>query len=410
MALHIIEEANRCLNCRKPMCQQGCPIHTPVPEIIGLFKENKINEAGEKLFLNNPLSYICSVVCNHEKQCEGNCVLGKKGNPIHFSSIEGFISDSYLDRGNIAKKAPNGVKAAVIGAGPAGLTVAVILAREGYDVTIFDSKEKIGGVLQYAIPEFRLPKSVIDRYRKIIDGLGIRFRPNTTIGGALEIRDLFRDGYSSVFIGTGVWRPKTLGIRGESLANVHFSVDYLANPDAFRLGDNVAIIGMGNAAMDVARTALRRGAKRVTLYARSKRISASSHEMEYAQLEGAEFVFGKAITAFTEEGPLFQTTVFDEEDQVTGYEEELDQVQADSVIISISQGPKNKLILTTEGLEGNEKGLLITDENCMTTCEGVFAAGDVVHGSKTVVHAVEEAKRAADSMIKYMEKKVRIRR
>ena len=362
------------------------------------------------MFLNNPLSYICSVVCNHEKQCEGNCVLGKKGNPIHFSSIEGFISDSYLDRGNIAKKAPNGVKAAVIGAGPAGLTVAVILAREGYDVTIFDSKEKIGGVLQYAIPEFRLPKSVIDRYRKIIDGLGIRFRPNTTIGGALEIRDLFRDGYSSVFIGTGVWRPKTLGIRGESLANVHFSVDYLANPDAFRLGDNVAIIVMGNAAMDVARTALRRGAKSVTLYARSKRISASSHEMEYAQLEGAEFVFGKAITAFTEEGPVFQTTVFDEEDRVTGYEEELDQVQADSVIISISQGPKNKLILTTEGLEGNEKGLLVTDENCMTTCEGVFAAGDVVHGSKTVVHAVEEAKRAADSMIKYMEKKERIRK
>ena len=387
------------------MCRQGCQIHTEVPEIIRLFRENKINEAGEKLFDNNPLSYICSVVCNHEMQCEGNCVLGKKGNPIHFSSIESFISDSYMDRGNIRRKASKGIKAAVIGAGPAGLTVSIILAREGYDVTIFESKDKIGGVLQYAIPEFRLPKAVLRRYEKMLVNLGIRMRPNTTIGGALEIRDLFRDGYASVFVGTGVWRPKTLGIRGESLANVHFSVDYLANPDAFRLGNSVAIIGMGNAAMDVARTALRRGVKSVTLYARSKRAAASSHEMEYARLEGAQFVFGKAITAFTEVGPVFQTSIFDENNNVTGYEKELDQVKADSVIISISQGPKNKLILTTEGLEGNEKGLLITDENCMTTCEGVFAAGDVVHGSKTVVHAVEEAKRAAASMIKYMEKR-----
>lgn len=405
MALHIIDEANRCLDCKRPMCMQGCPIHTQIPKIIRLFKENKINEAGDLLFENNPLSYVCSVVCNHEQQCEGGCVLGRKGNPIHFSSIESFISDSYLDRANIQRKTWKGIKVAVIGAGPAGLTVSIILAREGYDVTIFESKDHIGGVLRYAIPEFRLPKSVLKRYEKILTKLGVKLRPNTTIGGALEIKDLFRDGYASVFVGTGVWRPKTLGIHGESLANVHFSVDYLANPNAFHLGDSVAIIGMGNAAMDVARTALRRGVKDVTLYARSKRVAASSSEMNYARLEGAKFVFGKAISAFTEEGPVFQKSIFDENDCVTGYEEELEQVQADSVIISISQGPKNRLILTTEGLKGNEKGLLITDEDCMTTCEGVFAAGDVVHGSKTVVSAVEEAKRAAASMIKYMEKK-----
>lgn len=405
MAVYIIEEANRCLKCKKPMCQQGCPIHTSIPEIMQLFLDNKINEAGKTLFLNNPLSYICSIVCNHEKQCEGNCVLGKKGSPIHFSNIEKFISDSFLDRGEIICKKPDKEMVAVIGGGPAGIAASVILAREGYRVTIFESKDRIGGVLRYGIPEFRLPKSILDRYENLLNKIGVKIRPNTTIGGALEIKDLFRDGYASVLISTGVWRPKTLGIRGESLANVHFSVDYLANPNAFDLGSSVAIIGMGNAAMDVARTALRRGARQVTLYARSKHISASSQELAYAKLEGAEFVFGKAIEAFNEKGPLFRQTIFDEDDNVIGYEETVEQVYADSVIISISQGPKNKLILTTEGLLGNEKGFLITDETGMTSCDGVFAAGDVVHGSKTVVHAVVEAKKAAWSMIDYMQNK-----
>lgn len=199
-------------------------------------------------------------------------------------------------------------------------------------------------------------------------------------------------------------KPKTLGIRGESLSNVHFGINYLANPDAYHLGENVAIIGMGNVAMDVARTVLRHGSKHVTLYARGKRISASSSEMFFAELDGAEFAFGKAICAIGKEGPIFQTTIFDENDKVIGYEEELDAVKADSTIIAVSQGPQNKLILTTEGLLGSEKGLLIVDENGMTTCEGVFAAGDVVHGAKTVVHAVEEAKKTAAAMMRYMEK------
>lgn len=405
MALHIIEEANRCLNCKKPQCQQGCPIHTPIPEVMQLFKENKLGEAGEKLFENNPLSVICSIVCNHEMQCEGHCILGKKGSPIHFSSVESFISEAYLDRMVFDKKQKKGQRVAVIGGGPAGIAVAVILAKEGYDVTIFEAKDKIGGVLQYGIPEFRLPKSLIDRYESKLIELGIKIRHNTTIGGALEIKDLLRDGYASIFIGTGVWRPKTLGINGETLGNVHFGIDYLANPKGFELGERVAVIGMGNAAMDVARTALRQGARKVTLYARTRRASASSHEMSYTRLEGAEFAFGKAIVSINEKGPVFQTTIFDEENRIIGYEERLDQAEVDSTIISVSQGPKNKLILTTEGLEGSEKGLLITDENCMTTCEGIFAAGDVVHGSKTVVHAVKEAKRAAMAMITYMEAK-----
>ena len=192
-------------------------------------------------------------------------------------------------------------------------------------------------------------------------------------------------------------------MKGESLANVHFGIAYLANPSAYDLGETVAIIGMGNVAMDVARMAMRNGAQKVTLYARGKNISASSHEMAYAQLDGAEFVFGKAIESITPDGPVFRISIFDENDKVIGYEEQREQVHADSTIIAVSQGPKNKLILTTEGLKGSERGLLITDENGMTTREGVFAAGDVVHGSKTVVHAVEEAKKAAEGIMRYIE-------
>lgn len=403
MGLHIIDEANRCLNCKKPMCQKGCPVHTPIPHIIQMFKENQVMEAGKELFENNPMSVICSIVCNHEQQCVGNCVLGRKGTPVHFSSIENYISDTYLDRMEIPKVQKKGKKVAVIGAGPAGITAAVILAKAGYDVTIFEWKDKIGGIMQYGIPEFRLPKSILDRYQKRLLEMGIKIRPNTTIGAVLKIDDLLRDGYASIFVGTGVWKARNLGIHGECLGNVQFGIDYLANPSGYQLGENVAVIGMGNAAMDVARTALRNGARHVTLYARGTRAAASSHEISYAQLDGAEFVFGKEIRRITEKGPVFSNSILDENGKAIGFEEEEEQVEADSTIISISQGPRRKLIRTTVGLEGSERGLLIVDENGMTTKPGVFAAGDVTTGSKTVVHAVEGAKIAAMGMIRYME-------
>ena len=408
MALHIIDEANRCLNCKKPMCQQGCPVHTPVPQIIQMFKENRLMEAGERLFENNPMSVICSIVCNHEKQCEGHCVLVRKGNPVHFSSIENYISDMYLDRMQLEKAEKKNQRAAVIGAGPAGMTVAIKLAKEGYDVTIFEWKDKIGGIMQYGIPEFRLSKSILDRYQIRMRELDIMIRPNTTIGAVLKIEDLLRDGYDSVFIGTGVWKARNLGIPGECLGNVYFGIDYLANASAYELGEKVAVIGMGNAAMDVARTALRNGARQVTLYARRSRVAASSHEVAYAKLDGAEFEFGYAIQEINEKGPVFKKMILDEEGEVTGEEEDLVQVEADSTIISISQGPRKKLIRTTLGLEGSEKGLLIVDEDYMTTKEGVFAAGDVITGSKTVVHAVDGAKKAAEAMMHYMEQKVEV--
>ncbi|WP_432364424.1 NAD(P)-dependent oxidoreductase [Blautia luti] len=403
MGLHIIDEANRCLNCKKPMCQKGCPVHTPIPHIIQMFKENQVMEAGKELFENNPMSVICSIVCNHEQQCAGNCVLGRKGTPVHFSSIENYISDTYLDRMEIPKVQKKGKKVAVIGAGPAGITAAVILAKAGYDMTIFEWKDKIGGIMQYGIPEFRLPKSILDRYQKRLLEMGIKIRPNTTIGAVLKIDDLLRDGYASIFVGTGVWKARNLGIHGECLGNVQFGIDYLANPSGYQLGENVAVIGMGNAAMDVARTALRNGARHVTLYARGTRAAASSHEISYAQLDGAEFVFGKEIRRITEKGPVFSNSILDENGKAIGFEEEEEQVEADSTIISISQGPRRKLIRTTVGLEGSDRGLLIVDENGMTTKPGVFAAGDVTTGSKTVVHAVEGAKIAAMGMIRYME-------
>lgn len=210
--------------------------------------------------------------------------------------------------------------------GPAGLTIAIMLAKKGYSVTIFDAKDKIGGVLQYGIPEFRLPKTILERYKKKLLKLGIKIRPNTAIGTALEIKDLFRDGYASIFIGTGVWKPKTLGIKGESLGNVHYGIDYLANPDAYELGETIAIIGMGNSAMDVARTALRNGASEVTLYARGLHSTASEHEMTYAKLDGARTEFGMQILKITDSGPVFKKILFNEEGEKVGEEDEPIQI------------------------------------------------------------------------------------
>lgn len=405
MPLHIVTEAERCLNCKKPLCQEGCPVHTPIPEIIQLFKQHKLMEAGEKLFANNPLSAVCAEVCNHAKQCAGHCIRGRKDSPVHFSSIEKYISEMYLDRMFVSVPVHRkNKKVAVIGAGPAGITVAVLLAREGYAVTVFEWKSKIGGVMQYGIPEFRLPKSLLDRYDARLNEMGIQIRLNATIGSILMIDDLFRDGYASIFVGTGAELPRTLGIRGESFGNVHYAMNYLANPKAHHLGEKVAVIGVGNAAMDVARTALRNGTHYVTLYAMGKEIAASSSEVAYAELDGAEIVTGMQVQEITEKGPVFCKTIYGENDAIIGHEDERIQVEADSTIISISQVPRGKLVRTTSGLLAGDNGLLIVDENYMTTREGVFAAGDVVTGAKTVVHAVDGAKKAAQSMIAFMEK------
>lgn len=401
MAIHIVNEANKCLNCKKPLCQQGCPVHTPIPKVIAAFKEKKLNEAGQMLFENNPMSMICSIVCDHGGQCEGHCVLGKKKSPVHFSSIENYISDTYFDRMKINCKPANGKKVAVIGAGPAGLTIAFKLAPLGYDVTIFEERSLIGGIMQYGIPEFRLHKSILERYHRKLVEIGVKVRPNTVVGGAVGIGEMLRDGYDSIFIGTGAWRPIKLGIKGESLGNVIYGLDYLRNTTAFQTGAKVAVIGVGNAAMDVARSALRNGAEKVDMYGRSMNYSASEHEIEYAMLEGADMHLGAIIQEINEKGPVFVDGSYDEDGKLLSTGEPY-QVEADSTIIAISQRAKSKIVKTTSGLDVNERGLLIIDENCMTTVPGVFAAGDVVMGPRNVVMAVNQAKIAAEGMIAYM--------
>ncbi len=404
MALHVMDEANKCLQCKVPQCRKGCPINTNIPEAIRLLRENKLNEAGKMLFFNNPLTTVCSLVCNHENQCEGHCVLGRKGSPVHFSTIEQYISTTYANQMVEGPKPSNGIKVAIVGSGPAGLTIAVILARYGYDVTIFEIKEKIGGVLRYGIPEFRLPKSVLDDFEyRHLRLKGIKVRPNTTIGTSITIDDLFRDGYKAIFVGTGTWRPKTLGIKGESLGHVHFAIDYLNSPDVYHLGDRVIIIGVGNAAMDVARTAIRHGSRHVTCFARRDTVSASQYEFSYAKLEGVEFEFNKSPVEICDDGVIFQDTAVDEEGKLYVVEGSEKKYPCDSVIVSVSQGAMNRLTSTTEGLEADKRGLLIADEQGHTTREGVFTSGDVVSGAKTVVEAVAASKKTAEAMHEYLQ-------
>lgn len=403
MADHVVYEAKRCLNCKKPLCMTGCPISTPIPKMIQELLNGGISKAGEMVFNNNPMSIVCSLVCDHEKQCEGHCILGKKGMPVHISSIENYISTAYFDQMVLEREERKNKRAAVIGSGPAGITISILLAKKGYDVTIFETKEKIGGVLRYGIPEFRLPKTILDNYKKKMLDLGIKIRPNTTIGGAIGIDDLFRDGYLAVFIGTGVWRPNTLKLKGETLGNVHYAIDYLVNPDSYELGKSLAVIGAGNSAMDVARTALRKGVREVTVYSHSDTIRASQNEVEYAKIDGVRFEICKSSVELTEEGPIMQDVTWTEDGQMIPVPDSAKLYPADSIIIAISQGPKDKIVTTTKGINVNDRGLITTSETGETSRPGIFASGDVVNGAKTVVEAVHYSKMVADAMDRYMQ-------
>ena len=404
MALHVMEEANRCLGCKKPRCQEGCPIHTNIPEVIRLLKAGKLNEAGWMLFENNPLTTVCSLVCNHEKQCEGHCVRGIKDVPVHFSIIENYISSTYANQ-MVAGPAPsNGRKAAVIGAGPAGLTIAIILARYGYQVTIYDSRDKIGGVLRYGIPDFRLPDSVLDdmayRHREL---KGIQFRPNTYIGSAITIDDLFRDGYQSVFVGAGLWKPNKLNVRGESLGHVTYAINYLASPEAFRLGDRVMVIGTGNSAMDCARTAVRKGARYVTCVNLTDTLTASQYESSYARLEGVEFIMNKCTVEIREDGVVLADSHISEDGKITPIRGTEKLYPCTGIIVAVSQGAESNLVKTTKGIDTTGRGLLTVDADGYTSRPGVFAAGDAASGARTVVEAVANGKRVAKAMHQYMQ-------
>lgn len=402
MGLHVIDEAKRCLNCKKPRCQEGCPIHTPIPVMIQMLLQGEMPEAAEMVFANNPLFVICSLVCDHEKQCEGHCVKGIKGEPVHISSIENYISDTCFDRMKLEQLPKNGKRIAVVGAGPAGITIAILMACRGYKVTIFEVKEKIGGIMRYGIPEFRLPKSILDRYYVKMKELGILFRPNFALGGSTGVEDLLRDGYHAVFIGTGTWRPYQLHIPGETFGNVHYGINYLNNPDVYDLGERVLVIGAGNAAMDVARTAIRKGSRHVTVYSITEIPAASPKEVEYAKLDGVEFEYLQTAIEIRDEGAIICDVEWTEDGKLVKKEETARLVPADSIIISISQGPQDRIVNRDKELQVDDRGLLKTDANGETTMPGIFASGDVVTGAKTVVEAVKYSKMIADAMDEYV--------
>lgn len=402
MGLHVIDEAKRCLNCKKPRCQEGCPIHTPIPVMIQMLLQGEMPEAAEMVFANNPLSVICSLVCDHEKQCEGHCVKGIKGEPVHISSIENYISDTCFDRMKLEQLPKNGKRIAVVGAGPAGITIAILMACRGYKVTIFEVKEKIGGIMRYGIPEFRLPKSILDRYYVKMKELGILFRPNFALGGSTGVEDLLRDGYHAVFIGTGTWRPYQLHIPGETFGNVHYGINYLNNPDVYDLGDRVLVVGAGNAAMDVARTSIRKGSRHVTVYSITEVPAASPKEVEYAKLDGVEFEYLQTAIEIRDEGAIICDVEWTEDGKLVKKEETARLVPADSIIISISQGPQDRIVNRDKELQVDDRGLLKTDANGETTMPGIFASGDVVTGAKTVVEAVKYSKMIADAMDEYV--------
>ena len=403
----LLLEADRCLLCKNARCQANCPIRTEIPDVVKLFKEGKIMEAGEILFSNNPLSAACAIVCPHEDQCKGNCIRGIKSEPVSFCEIEEYISGEYLYKVKFDKVESRNERIAIIGAGPAGITLSIILARKGFKVTLFDAHEKIGGVLRYGIPEYRLKNSMIDRYEELLIELGVKIRPNTLIGPVITLDKLFFDGYKAVFIGTGVWNPKTLNIKGESLGNVHYAIDYLKSPQVYNLGKRVTVIGAGNVAMDAARVAKRSGAEEVYILYRKgfENMPCTRAELEEAKEDGIKFELFKAPLELTEEGVKYIETrnEVDESGRVNTVTIEGTEgmFNCDSTIIAVSQSPRKNIVANTEGLETNKWGLLLTDENGHTTREGVFASGDVVTGANTVVHAVAYAKVVADSIEEY---------
>ncbi|SHH24620.1 NAD(P)-dependent oxidoreductase [Tepidibacter thalassicus] len=411
MGKHIIEEARRCLQCKNPKCKQGCPVNTSIPEIINLLLEGDIKKAGKILFDNNPLSVICSLVCPHENQCEGHCVLGIKGSPVQISSIENYISDYYLNSSTLKKEKNLNRKVAIIGSGPAGIVVAFMLSLKGYNITMFEAHDKIGGVLRYGIPEFRLPKDILEKLKRKLIEIGVKIRPNTLIGPVITIDNLFRDGYDAVFIGTGVWKPNTLNIKGESLGHVHYAIDYLKNPDVYNLGEKVCVIGAGNVAMDVARTAIRKGSKEVYIMYRKdiEDMPATKYEIEYAKIDGVKFELFKTPIEILDEGVKYVKTkkIKDElgNTKLVNIENSESIFTADSVIIAVSQGPRANIVSNTNGIDTDITGLIMTDDYGRTTREGVFASGDVVTGAKTVVEAVNLSKKVAMAIDEYITKK-----
>ena len=405
-----INESNRCLACKNnARCSRGCPVSTAIPQVVELYRQGRLDEAGKVLFENNPLSLICSMVCPHEDNCMGNCILGIKGEPIDFPSIEREISSKYLKEGVFSQEGIQDGRIAIIGSGPSGITLAFILARKGYRVTIFEKHSKLGGVLRYGIPEFRLPKDILDTMEERLLELGVKIRYNDLIGPVNNVEKLLEDGYKAVFIGTGVWNPRPMGVKGETLGHVHYAINYLKSPESFRLGKRVAVIGAGNVAMDAARTAKRNGAEDVfILYRRGMEdMKATKTEIREAREDGVKFALNTAPVEVVDDGIIVNETMtvvdYDGREKLTVVDGSESLFHCDSVVVAVSQNPADNIVSRTkENIEVSRAGLVLTDEAGHTTRKGIFASGDVVTGAKTVVEAVENTKKVAAAIEEYL--------
>lgn len=406
---NFLNEANNCILCKNARCKKHCPINTPIPEIITLYKESNLEEAGEILFNNNPLSSICSIVCPHENQCSGNCIKGIKGEPVRFFDIEKEISVEYLNNMKITKPESNNIKVAIVGSGPAGITSAFDLAKKGYDVTIFEKNEKIGGVLTYGIPSFRLPENIISTLGKRLKEYGVKIKINSLVGPVVTLDKLFEDGYKAIFIGTGVWNPKKLNIKGETFGHCHYAINYLKSPEFYDLGEKVIVVGAGNVAMDAARSAKHYGSKEVYItYRRDfEDMTATKHEISEAKEEGVLFDTFKSPVKIVDTGIILADTkkITNEDGSTTliTIENSEKLYKCDSVLIAVSQEAKNNIVVNNKGLDVKRGGLLYTNEYGQTTRKGVFACGDVAHGASTVIEAVVTAKKISQSIDDYIQ-------
>ncbi len=402
----LLSEAQKCFKCKKAFCAESCPIKTPIPAVIALFEQGKKEEAAKMLFENNPLSAICAYICPHERQCSGNCVRSKKGDPVLFQKIEAKLSSGYLHSLQLEKPIANGKKVAIVGSGPAGITGALLLALKGYYVTIYEVRTRIGGALRYAIPEFRLEPSLIDKLEQLLISLGVHIKTNTMVGPVITIDKLLDDGYDAVYIATGVWNPRTLDIKGETLGHVTYAINYLKAPKTFNMKGKVCVIGAGDVAMDAARCAKRYGASEVSILYRGgeDQMSATHHEIRGAKDDGIEFIFNRAPLEITEKGMYVHTTeqtiLEDGSLKLTPTPNSKEFLQFDNILVAVSQSAANNIVSNTKGLE-TKYGLLVTDQFASTTREGVFATGDVVSGAKTVVLAVANAKTAVEGIQRY---------